>query len=103
MYTFVHYIVFFHTPEIILSAITWHVQDNQAIRPCQHEFVRGRSCLTNLISFYEQVTYLVDERKAADIVKLDFSKALDKVSRCISPGEGGSPCLGQVQFCWVKN
>ncbi|KAK4826881.1 hypothetical protein QYF61_012069 [Mycteria americana] len=28
--------------QIILSAITWHVQDNQAIRPGQHGFVKGR-------------------------------------------------------------
>ncbi|GAB0184553.1 hypothetical protein GRJ2_000920600 [Grus japonensis] len=34
--------------QIILSAITWQVQDNQANRPSQHEFMKGRSCLTNL-------------------------------------------------------
>ena len=42
--------------QIILSAITWQVQDNQVIRPSQHRFMKGRSCLTNLISFYDQVT-----------------------------------------------
>jgi len=46
---------------IILSAITRCVQDNQAIRPSQHGFMKGRSCLTNLISFYDKVTHLVDE------------------------------------------
>ena len=34
---------------------------NQGIRPSQHEFTNGRSCLTNLISFYDKVTRLVDE------------------------------------------
>ncbi|GAB0175652.1 mitochondrial enolase superfamily member 1 [Grus japonensis] len=63
--------------QIILSAITWHVQDNQVIRPSQHGFMKGRSCLTNLISFYDKVTHLVDEGKAVDIVYLDFSKAFD--------------------------
>ncbi|GAB0179668.1 mitochondrial enolase superfamily member 1 [Grus japonensis] len=37
--------------QIILSAIMWHVQINQVIRPSQHGFMKGRSCLTNLISF----------------------------------------------------
>lgn len=40
-----------HTEQIILSAITWHVQGNQAIRPSQHRFMKSWSCLTNLISF----------------------------------------------------
>jgi len=50
--------------QFILGALTRHVQDNQGIRPSQHEIMKGRSCLTNLISFYDQMTHLVDERKA---------------------------------------
>ncbi|PKU33043.1 rna-directed dna polymerase from mobile element jockey-like [Limosa lapponica baueri] len=69
--------------QIILSAITQHIQDNQVIRPSQHAFMKGRSCLTNLISFYDKVTYLVDEGKAVDVVYLDFSKAFDTVSHSI--------------------
>jgi len=37
--------------QIILSAITWHTQDNQVIRSSQHGFMKGRSSLTNLFSF----------------------------------------------------
>jgi len=36
-------------------------KDSQGIRPSQHGFMKGWSCMTNLISFYEQVTHLVDE------------------------------------------
>ena len=69
--------------QIILSAITWHEQDKQMIRPSQHEFMKDRSCLTNLISFYDKVTCLVDEGKVVNIVYLDFSKAFDTVSHSI--------------------
>jgi len=41
--------------QIILSAITRHTQDNHGIWPSQHGFMKGRSCLTNLISFYDKV------------------------------------------------
>ncbi|RMC07031.1 hypothetical protein DUI87_16484 [Hirundo rustica rustica] len=61
--------------QFILSAITQNLQDGQGIRPSQHGFRRGRSCSTNLISFYDQVTHLVDTGKAVDVVYLDFSKA----------------------------
>ncbi|GAB0208333.1 mitochondrial enolase superfamily member 1 [Grus japonensis] len=67
----------------ILSALTRHVQDNQGIRPSQHGFMKGRSRLTNLISFYDQVTCLVDEGKAVDVIYLDFSKAFNTVSHSI--------------------
>jgi len=67
----------------ILSALTGHVKDNQGIRPSQHGFRKGRSCLTNLISFYDQVTCLEDEGKAVDVVYLDFTKAFDTVPHSI--------------------
>ena len=54
----------------ILNELTRQVQDNQGIRPSQHVFMEGRSCLTNLISFYDQVTRLVDEGKAVDVKTL---------------------------------
>ncbi|KAK4828051.1 hypothetical protein QYF61_023089 [Mycteria americana] len=69
--------------QISLSAIMQHVQDNQVIRPSQHGFMKGRSCLTKLISFYDKVTHLVDEGKAVDVVYLDFNKAFDTFSHSI--------------------
>ena len=57
--------------------------DYWGIRPSQHGFTKGRSCLTNLISFYDLVTHLVDEGKAVDEVYLDFSKAFDTVSHSL--------------------
>ena len=69
--------------QIVLREITQHVWDNWGIRPSQHGFTKGRSCLTNLISFYDPVTRLVDEGKAVDVVYLDFSKAFDTVSHSV--------------------
>ena len=81
--------------QVILNAITQYVQDNQGIRPSQHGFMKGKSCLTNLI-FYDWVTCLVDEGEAVGVVYLDFSKAFDMVSPMYSPGEAVSQCFGQV-------
>lgn len=35
------------------------LKDNVVIGHGQHRFTRGRSCLTNLISFYDKVTHLI--------------------------------------------
>ncbi|KAK4822542.1 hypothetical protein QYF61_015548 [Mycteria americana] len=68
----------------------------KVIRPSQHGFMKGRSCLTNLISFHDKVTRLVDEGKAVDVACLDFSKAFDTVFPQHSPGETGCSWLGRV-------
>ena len=61
--------------QVISGAIKSHIMGNQGIRPSQHGFMKGRSCLTNLISFCDKMTRLLDEGKAVDIVYLDFQKA----------------------------
>ncbi|GAB0182459.1 mitochondrial enolase superfamily member 1 [Grus japonensis] len=89
--------------QIILSIIMRHIQDNQVIRPRQHGFMKGRPCLTNLISFYDKVTCLVDEGKAVDVVYLDFSKAFDTVSHSILLEKLAAYGLDGHTLHWVKN
>ena len=65
--------------------------------------MKGRSCLTNLISFYDWVTRLVDKGKAVDVVYLDFSKAFDILSHSILLGKLAVCGLGRYTLLWVRN
>jgi len=56
-----------------------HLERQGLIRDSQHSFVSGKSCLTNLVEFFEGVTKKVDEGSAVDVVYMDFSKTFDKV------------------------
>ena len=78
---------------IISGAIMDQLKVNQGIRPSQHGFTNGRSCLTNLILYYDKVTCLVDEGKAVDVVYLDFSKAFDIVPQC--------PLVQKLSMVWA--
>lgn len=61
------------------------------------------SSLTNVISFYDQVTHLVDEGKAVIAVYLDFSKAFDGVSHSIFLEKLAGHGLNKYTLHWVKN
>ena len=46
----------------------------------QFGFRQGRSCVSNLLSYYDRVTEIMQERYGwVDSIYLDFSKAFDKV------------------------
>ena len=49
------------------------------INTSQHGFLKARSCLTNLLCFFEDITKRVDDGSPVDVVYLDFQKAFDKV------------------------
>ena len=51
------------------------VQDKVGLS--QHGFVKGRSCLTNLLEFFEEVTRKLD--KGEPVIYLDFRMVFDKV------------------------
>ena len=59
--------------------------------------------MTNLISFYDQVTHLVEEGKAADVVYVDFSKAFNTVSHSILLEKLVDYGLDRYTLSWVKN
>ena len=52
---------------------------NYIIIESQHGFTKGRSCLTNLLTFLEEVTKVIDQGIPVDVIYLDFSKMFDKV------------------------
>ena len=45
----------------------------------QHGFLKARSCLTNLLCFFEEITKWLDDGSPVNVVYLDFQKAFDKV------------------------
>ena len=56
-----------------------HLSRNDMLSLCQHGFVHGRSCATNLLEVLDDWTRILDEGGTVDAIYLDFMKAFDSV------------------------
>ena len=65
---------------IVKEEMLLHLDKFSLIKESQHGFLTGRSCLTNLLEFMEEVTEIIDRGNSVDVIYLDFAKAFDKVS-----------------------
>jgi ribonuclease P/MRP protein subunit RPP40 len=50
-----------------------------SINPGQHGFRAGRSCLSQLITHFDNILKILEENDNVDIIYVDFAKAFDKV------------------------
>uniref|UniRef100_A0A3B3QXL0 Reverse transcriptase domain-containing protein n=1 Tax=Paramormyrops kingsleyae TaxID=1676925 RepID=A0A3B3QXL0_9TELE len=64
---------------IIQVKMVDYLDSNNILRDSKHGFRRGRSCLTNLLEFFEEAPREIDHKKAYDMIYLDFQKAFDVV------------------------
>ena len=60
---------------IIARTVRKHLDNHKLIKHSQHGFSKGKSCLTNLLSFYRKVFETLDSGDRYDIIFVDFSKA----------------------------
>jgi len=60
------------------------VKDKKVIRNSQYGFTKAKSFLTNLTTFYNELSGLVDKGREMDIVNVDFSKAFNALSSLLS-------------------
>ncbi|CAM4701470.1 unnamed protein product [Lepidochelys kempii] len=88
---------------VLKESILKPLDERKVIRNSQHGFTKGKSCLTNLIAFYDEITGSVDEGKAVDVLFLDFSKAFDTVSHSILVSKLKKYGLDGCTTRWVES
>ena len=69
------------------------------ISACQHGFLAGRSCVTQLVEVLDDIGAKLHRGGQVDVIYLDMSKAFDKVSHAKllrtlrKYGFGGNPMI----------
>ena len=64
---------------IIRDHIMKHMVEKHLLTKCQHGFIKGRSCVTQLLAVLDKWTEALDMGNNMDAVYLDFAKAFDSV------------------------
>ena len=64
---------------IIKDAISMHLESNTLIKGSQHGFSSGKSCLINLLIYFEKGISEIDKGVPVDTFYIDFTKAFYKV------------------------
>ncbi|CAM5106274.1 unnamed protein product, partial [Eretmochelys imbricata] len=89
--------------QVLKESVLKHLEERKVIRNSQHGFTKGKSCLTNLIAFYDEITGSVDEGKAVDMLFLDFSKVFDMVFHSILASKLKKYGLDEWTIRWIES
>jgi hypothetical protein len=65
--------------KVVRKHIVAYLQENNLLNPGQHGFRSGRSCLSQLITHFDNILRILEDNDNVDVVYLDFAKAFDKV------------------------
>ncbi|KAI8490996.1 hypothetical protein Bbelb_314150 [Branchiostoma belcheri] len=68
---------------VLVSSIMHHLESNNILSTQQHGFRKHRSCETQLLEFTEEVFSAMENGVTADVIIMDFAKALDRVNHSL--------------------
>jgi hypothetical protein len=86
---------------LLKDHIVTHLERNRLIKATQHGFMKGRSCVTNLLTFFDKVTSELDSGESIDVIYLDFAKAFDTVPHERLKKKMKAHGLGGELFKWI--
>lgn len=58
--------------QILLEAISKYMRHKSRTSSSKHRFIKVKSCLNNLVIFYDKMPSVADKRMVADVVRFDF-------------------------------
>ena len=90
--------------ESLIKEQLWDFLDqNKALNPSQHGFVKHKSCFTNLLECHSKWSVALDSGFGVDVIYLDYSKAFDSVPHTRLISKLQSYDISGNLLSWIRN
>ncbi|CAM5165392.1 unnamed protein product [Natator depressus] len=89
--------------QVLKESILKHLEERKVIRNSQHGFTKGKSCLTNLIAFYDEITGSVDGGKQWTCCSLTLAKLLTRSPTVFLPARIKKYGLDEWTIRWIES
>lgn len=88
--------------ENLVSRQLYRVLSN-VVNDNQHGFMKKRSTATNLISFTEYISHVLDDGGQVDVILTDFSKCFDKINHNLLISKLNALGVGGKLLLWLED
>ena len=75
---------------------------NHELLTCQYGFMKGRSCVTQLLAVFDEWAEAMEQGSDVDCIYLDFSKAFDSVPHQRLPMKLRNFAISQTLLSWTR-
>ena len=87
---------------LIRDSVVNHLEDNNVILETQHGFRRGKSCVSNMLLYWDKITAFIDKGIPVDVAYLDLQKAFDTVPHCRLLSKIQAHGIEGLVLRWIK-
>ena len=88
---------------VLRKALVKHLEINGVMNPTQHGFRAGRSTISQLLRYYDDILSKLEEGGEVDAIYLDFAKAFDKVDHNILLKKISCLNIGGKIIRWIES
>ena len=88
---------------ILRDKICRYLVDTGYFSDHQHGFLKGKSCLTNLLGFFDVITDKLDRGQQVEVCYLDFQKAFDSVNHRLLDWKLHEAGLNEATRKWIAS
>lgn len=88
---------------ILRNHLVKYLEENNLINVKQHGFRKGRSCLTQLLAYYDEILTNALSGNDTDAIYIDFAKAFDKIDHNILLKKLTNYGISGKFHSWIKS